>query len=244
MRYKVLFSYDGTQYAGYQIQPNALTIQGTVEKILSTLLNATIKTYASGRTDAGVHALGQCLHFDYDKVIMDKDRLLYSLNAVAPKDIHFLSLEVVDESFHARFSCQSKVYKYFVNYGRYDLFYRNYSYFYHYPLDFIKLDKTMKLLLGTHCFKNFTSKEEDEDNFVRTIYDVKIEHIDDHLFAIVFEGDGFMRYMVRMLVMNLLEVASNRLSEEEFKQTLDDTTRRITANKAPAHGLFLYSAKY
>lgn len=243
MRYLVTVAYDGTNFKGYQKQTNDRTIQETIEGLLSQILNSEIKIYGSGRTDAGVHAMNQTFHFDA-KEIADLDKFLYSLNRMAPSDILFKNIVVVDDNFHARYDVKKKVYKYFVNYNHYDIFQRNFSYFYPYDIDFNLLKEALGVFIGTHNFQNFTSKEEDEDNYFRAIYSFDLEMVDDHIFSLTISGDGFMRYMVRMIVMNVLEVASGRLKIEEIKKQLENENRSVTSLKSPAKGLYLWDVEY
>lgn len=243
MRYLVKVAYDGTNFKGFQKQASDRTIQETIETILSQILNTETKIYGSGRTDAGVHAMNQTFHFDA-KEISDLDKFLYSLNRMAPSDINFKEIKPVSDDFHARYDVKNKVYKYFVNYNRYDLFKRNYSCFYPYDIDFDLLKEALNVFIGKHNFQNFTSKEEDEDNYYRTIYSFELEIIDDHEFSLTISGDGFMRYMVRMIVMNVFEVSSGRLSLESLKLQLNSVDRNITSLKAPASGLFLWDVIY
>ncbi len=244
MRYLLVFSYDGGNFSGYQKQKDTLTIQEFIEEKLKILLKEDIKTYASGRTDSGVSAYKQYLHFDVKEKINDKGKFLYSLNALVAPSIYFIEMKEVDDKFHARYSAKEKTYVYYVNSPKYDLFARHYSFFYHYKIDFSLLRKALSLFIGTHNFQNFTTKEEDENNFVRTINSIKIENVKENLFLIKINGNGFMRYMVRMIVMTALEVSSNRFSLEKVKQLLESNDREIVSLKAPANALFLLDVKY
>lgn len=244
MRYLLNFAYDGSTFNGYQTQLSHDTIQDKIQDALKILLKENIIIYASGRTDKGVHALNQYAHFDYSSQIADVNKFLYSLNALVSPNIFFKSCKEVSSSFHARFNALSKTYVYIVNYEKYDVFAKNNAFFYHYSLDFHKLNEALNLFLGTHNFKNFTAKEEDENNFVRTIFRVEIKQIKDNLIALIFEGEGFMRYMVRTLVMNVLEVASNRLEISEIQKRLDHEENLPSNYKAPSLGLYLFDVKY
>lgn len=242
MRYLAFLSYDGTSYDGWQIQVSPGSIQEEVEKVLSTILNTPTKVYASGRTDKGVHAIRQAMHFDA-KEIKDLGKFTYSVNSLLPDDIQIVELKVVDPTFQARYDVKSKTYEYFINVGRYDVFNRNYIYQFLRPLDINKINECLKLFLGEHNFKNFTSKDEDKSNFVRTIYDASISK-DKDIIKITFTGNGFMRYMVRMLVGTLIEVGLGRLSIDEVNAILDEKTRKVVSYKAPANGLYLVDVTY
>lgn len=242
MRYLCVVTYDGTNYAGWQIQNDAKSIEEEIEKVISKILNSETKIYASGRTDAGVHALGQTFHFDSDK-IKDVGKFLYSLNSLLPDDIFVQSIETVHDDFNARISAIDKTYEYRLNAGKYSVFTRNFENQFLQKLDVERMKKSANLFVGKHCFKNFTSKPEDLDNFVRTINSIKIS---EHEGTIKFEfnGDGFMRYMVRMLVGTLIQVGLGKLNDEQIEDLLNSQERRIVSYKADANGLYLVKVNY
>lgn len=167
-RYLMKCSYDGTAFFGYQKQVDKRTVQEEIEKIISKLLNTPTSIYASGRTDAGVHAHGQYFHFDSPK-ILEKERFMYALNALLPKDIHIISMKEVAPDFHARYQALAKKYVYVIHQGEDDPFLRNTTYQLHQSLNVEKMKIAAETLKGTLCYRNFTSKEEDEKDFVRTI---------------------------------------------------------------------------
>lgn len=242
MRYLCVVSYDGTNYAGWQIQTDVNSVEETIEKQLSKILNEEIKIYGSGRTDAGVHALGQTFHFDTEK-IKDEGKFLYSLNSLLPDDIFIESITKVDSDFHARLSAVDKTYEYRLNTGKYSVFARNFENQYLQKLDVKAMQNAAKLFEGTHCFQNFTSKPEDEDNFVRTINNISIsENIGKIVFR--FNGDGFMRYMVRMIVGTLIQVGLGKLSIDKINEILNSKDRKTVCYKADANGLYLVSVNY
>ena len=234
-------SYLGTNYHGWQIQPNALTVQEVIEKTLSQILNSPTKIYGSGRTDAGVHALNQAFHFEVNKNV-DLDRLKYALNSLLPDDISIRSLEEVEDDFHARFSVKKKHYQYRINVGEKNPFLANRSAYYPYPFDINKFVEALDLFVGKHNYLNFTSKEDDEDNYVREIYDIKVslnETIDVDLV-----GDGFMRYMIRDIVGTCLAVASDKEKITYITDRLDSEIDNHTAYRACPEGLFLIDVIY
>ena len=243
MRILAIVQYDGTNFVGWQIQPNGRSVQEEIEKVLSMILNTPTKIYGSGRTDAGVHALAQTFHFDTDKEDLDLGRLRYSLNSVLPLDIHIISLEVVDDNFHARYDVASKTYLYSLSLGEYDVFSRRYSTQLPRNLDVEAIKKAVNLFIGTHDFKNFTSKETDKNNFVRTIFEFTVDLVE---YTMVFRitGSGFMKYMVRMIIGTLIEVGLHKLNEEDIECLLDSKIRSISPYKAPPEGLFLLNVKY
>ena len=242
MRYLATVSYDGGRYEGWQIQVDALTIEEEIEKSISKILNTPTKIYGSGRTDKGVHAHGQTFHFDSDK-INDIDKFRYSLNCVLPKDIFVSDVKLVSDDFHARYNVKSKTYIYLINMGEYDLFNRNYIYQLLRPLDVELMKKCSELFIGNHNFMNFTSKKEDESNYVRTINSIEITN-KNNIISLTFNGNGFMRYMVRMIVGTLIEVGLHRLSIEEVKDILNQKERNVVSFKAPSEGLYLEKVEY
>ena len=242
MKYLAYVSYDGTNYVGWQIQPNGKTIQEEIEKVLSKILNTYTKIYASGRTDAKVHALNQTFDF-VAKEITDLNKFRYSLNSLLPSDIHINKLEVVDDNFSARFSAVSKTYLYRLNMGEDDVLSRLYINQFHQKLDVEKMKEASIAFIGIHNFQNFTSKEEDESNFVREIFSFDIKE-KDNIVSFSITGNGFMRYMVRMIVGTLIQVGLNKLDISSIKNLLDNKDRKPVPYKAEANGLMLVEVNY
>lgn len=243
MRILAIVQYDGTNFVGWQIQPEGRSVEEEIEKVLSQILNTPTKIYGSGRTDAGVHAFAQTFHFDTVKEDIDLGRLRYSINSLLPLDIHVISLEIVDDNFHARYDVVSKTYLYSLSLGEYDVFTRRYSTQLPRDLDVEKIRNASKLFIGEHCFKNFTSKEVDKKDFVRTIHEFTIDNVEN---TIIFRisGTGFMKYMVRMIVGTLIEVGLGKLTEDDISALLDSKIRTISPYKAPPEGLFLMNVEY
>lgn len=242
MRYLAIIEYVGTNYAGWQIQKDEVTIQAEVEKVLSRILNTPTKVYASGRTDAGVHALGQTFHFDTIKKL-DLDKFTYSVNSLLPSDMRVINIVEKREDFHARYSVKSKRYDYLINTGEYNPFERDLVYQFQRKLDLNKIKEALDALVGEHCFKNFTSKLEDDSNYVRKIYEASLTTEGD-VIRISFVGSGFMRYMMRMIVGCLIEIGLGKMSVMELKIYLVETHRKIVPYKAPACGLYLMEVTY
>lgn len=242
MRYLCVVSYDGTNYAGWQKQNDAVSVEETIEKVISKILNKETKIYGSGRTDAGVHALGQTFHFDVEN-IKDNGKFLYSLNSLLPEDINVISIKEVDDNFNARLSAIDKTYEYRLNTGKYSVFTRNFENQFMQKLDVKSMQKAAKLFEGNHNFQNFTSKPKDTQNFVRTINYISIEEFND-LITFKFNGDGFMRYMVRMITGTLIQVGLGKLDIAQIKELLDTKERKIVSYKANANGLFLVNVNY
>ena len=243
MRYFAVIKYLGTPFKGFQKQPQEKTIQGSIENVLSTILNEEIVIYGSGRTDAGVHALGQTIHFNTSKTIVDLNKFKYSVNKMLKREILFLSLKEVDENFHARLSAKEKTYRYIINYGEDNPLKANLFYFYPKDFDLRLMKKTLKLFVGEHNFQNFTTKDEDFQNFIRQIKKAKIKRVNKTL-HIEITSNGFMTYMMRMIVGLLIEVSLKRLSYESVAALFNTSTRQVVNYKAPPEGLYLVKVKY
>ena len=242
MRLLAVCEYDGTSYAGWQYQPNEVSVQETIENAISKIRNVETHIFGSGRTDAEVHALGQTFHFDIDEE-RDLEKFRYSINCVLPNDIRIKSLKVVPDDFHARLSAKQKTYEYRINLKGESAFDYKYEEHVDQPLDIVEMEKCSKIFIGQHCFRNFTTKEEDHDGYVRTIYEIKFVLENEHL-RIRFTGNGFMRYMVRFLVGTLIQVGKGKLSINDVKKLMETTTNKVISYKAEAKGLFLVEVKY
>ena len=199
MRYLIRFSYDGTGFSGYQKQPGERTVEGMLENALYNINNHTeTRIFSSGRTDRGVHALGQAAHFDID-VNITLYKLKCALNSLLPEDIHVLSTEIVDKNFHARYNAISKTYVYKINVGEYSPIDRNHVYQYCKDLNFDNMCLAINDFLGEHDFKPFVSEEAIKSSYVRTIYSADMKKEGD-IITISFTGNGFMKYQVRNMV--------------------------------------------
>ena len=243
MRVLGFVSYKGSNYQGWQKQNNVPTIQEELEKQLSQIFNQEINIFASGRTDAGVHAFKQAFHFDVDKNV-DLEKITYSLNRMLPNDIKIITLQKVDDDFHARFSVKRKTYIYKIYLDKKEPFEKDQKYVFPFSLDIDLFGETIHLFEGKHDFKDFTSKEEDEDNFVREIYSVSLSQNDKDL-TVKFVGNGFMRYQIRNMVGSALAVASKQIDKDYVKNHLDsDKPRDIVNFKAPPEGLYLFDVDY
>ncbi len=245
MRYFAVVSYKGTSFCGWQKQTVSKlpSVEVTIEKVISRILNTEIKIYGSGRTDAGVHALGQTFHFDSPK-LLDEYRFLHSLNELLPSDIRVLSLKPVADDFHARFSAKGKTYIYKIRNAQLSSpFKTDLELTLAQELDIEKMVDASKLFEGEHNFQNFTSKDEDEAGFVRNISKIEITKQNEHI-VIEMTGDGFMRYMVRMIVGTLIQVGLGKMTSEDIKKILEDPVRKPSSHKAPAYGLYLKEVLY
>ena len=245
MKYKIVFSYDGSAFLGYAKQPNLKTIQGELEKNLSLILNETIILSASGRTDKGVHALNQVASFNVSKVILNKDKFLHSINKLLNEEIYVKKLVKVSESFDARFSAKKKEYRYYINLGEFNPLLRKYELFINNKdFDVNRFIDGSKIFIGEHNFINFCSKDEDKDGFIRTIYDIKVTKKNKRL-EISLIANGFMRYEVRKIIGTLIYYAQYKISIEKINDYLSKTEKRdIVPFTASPVGLYLYKVYY
>lgn len=245
MRYFAVVSYRGTNYCGWQKQSVSKlpSIEVSIEQVLGRILNQETKIYGSGRTDAGVHALGQTFHFDCEKEL-DPQKFMHSMNELLPKDIRILELKTVDENLHARFSAVSKTYIYKIRSAKTSsAFKSDLEWTLGQPLNIEKMKEAAEIFKGKHNFQNFTSKEEDEQKFLRNIGDICIFSNNSEI-EISLTGDGFMRYMVRMIVGNLVQVGLGKLEPSDIKSELENPVRKPSSHKAPAYGLYLKEVCY
>ena len=180
MRIKITLAYDGTRYYGYQHQPGKITVQDTFEEALAIITKEKTKTFASGRTDGHVHALGQVLHFDTN-IEMKEKNWMRALNSLLPEDIKVKEVEHVSDDFHARFSVVKKEYRYYIKLGEYDVFKNNYSAYYE-KLDVDKMKEGIKYFLGEHDFTSY-SRYVDKKSTIRTIYEASIKELDDDMLS-------------------------------------------------------------
>jgi tRNA pseudouridine38-40 synthase len=241
MRYKVVIQYDGSMYYGFQIQPNHITIQGEIEKALSTIYKESIKIIAASRTDALVHAKHQVFHYDAS-IIIPCEKLKDIINKQLPKDIYVKQVCEVDTSFHARYDVLTKEYRYIISKKEYNPFDQRFMVFRDESFDTKQMIEASRCLIGEHDFKSF-AKQGDEKNTIRHIYSIDILTTEDQMiFSIV--GNGFLHNMVRIMVGTLLEVGLNHLSPSEVKSILDEKNRVYAPFIAPPQGLYLWNITY
>ncbi|MCA0985600.1 tRNA pseudouridine(38-40) synthase TruA [Halobacillus yeomjeoni] len=244
-RMRCVIQYDGTKYAGYQIQPNGITIQEELEKALSKMHKGQkVKVTASGRTDSGVHAMGQVIHFDSDLTIPYQN-WKRALTSLLPDDIHISSVEGVSRDFHARYDAKGKEYRYFVwNEREPDVFNRYYRYHVKADLDIGRMKIACRYLLGEHDFTSFCSPKTDiKGSKVRTIHEASVEKEGSEL-VFTFNGSGFLYNMVRILVGTLLEIGRNEREPDDILNILKAKSRDAAGKTAPPQGLFLWSVFY
>ena len=239
MRYLIRFSYDGTLFHGFQRQNDVKNVQKTLEDALSELLGTEIVIKGSGRTDAGVHALGQCAHFDYEGNITSKD--IDMLNEILNDEIVIKKCKKVGNNFHARHSVKKKAYVYKINNGKYRKSYEGYYFQIKYPLDIKRMKKASKLFIGFHDFHNFVSGF--RDDYTTCIYNINIKRHGD-IVLMKFVGAGFYRYMVRHLVGALLDVGRGKVDINVIENMLLNENLNKKLSIVPADGLYLVEVDY
>ena len=243
MRYLITFSYDGTNFHGYQKQDGLRTIQEEMEKAL-TFINGgkSVTLNSSGRTDCGVHALCQKAHVDID-VDITEYKLMRAMNSNLPEDIHVISTKRVSTDFHARYMVLEKEYKYYLNMGEYNPMMRHYIYQYGKNLNISKMQEAIKFFLGTHSFKSFTPTRDVRKNYIRTINYVNIEE-HDKIVCFTFRGDGFIKYQIRNMVGYLIKVGEGKKDGKNIPEILLKENRRMASITAHPEGLYLTDVKY
>ena len=240
-RYKMKMTYDGHLFHGFQIQPNQRTVQGEIEKALLKMTKGQrVVVHGSGRTDAGVHAKGQVIHFDYPGKIPAKNMMM-ALNSLMPRDILFTESEIVDKDFHVQYSTKGKWYRYIVDQHHFtDPFKRFYTGHYPYPVEIEKMKIAAQDLLGEHDFTSFAASGGQIIDKVRTVYYVNIESKpEDKEIVFDFIGNGFLYNMVRIIAGTLIEVGNKRKEPYSVKEALEARDRQHAGPTAPPQGLTL-----
>ena len=239
--YKLLIQYDGTNYAGWQIQNGCDTIQQRITDVLHILLKEDINLIGSGRTDSGVHAFGQQANFKTENEI-NIYKFRHSLNAMLPKDIAVLDLTKVPESFHARFDARKRSYLYFISKNK-SPFFEKYSYFYHNQIDVKRLNELSALFFGEDDFTSFSRKNSATENKVCNIYNAYwYEKKECYVFLI--EANRFLHGMVRTITGTLLHMLKKKYDRSYLEDVFRQKNRDFAGEAVPAKGLFLYKVKY
>jgi tRNA pseudouridine38-40 synthase len=241
---KLTIEYDGANYQGWQVQPKGPTIQGMIEEKLALLTGETIHLIGSGRTDAGVHALGQIAHFK-TRSKMNVQSIQRALNSLLPPDIGIQGAEEVEEDFHARKHSKSKVYEYqILNRNLRSVFHRGHAWHIPQELDLKEMKKATQRLMGEHDFSSFRSVGSPTRTAVRRVIRAEWRKSHDGLLRFEIEANGFLKQMVRAIIGTLVEVGKGKISSEEFQRIVDSKDRKRAGPTAPAHGLFLKEVKY
>ena len=242
-RVKIVVAYDGTNYHGWQIQPNEVSVEEIINNKLSELTGEEIKIIGASRTDAGVHAMGNVAVFDTESRIPG-EKFSYALNQRLPEDIRVQSSEEVTQDFHPRYCDCCKTYRYQILNAEFPIpTQRLYSHFIYYDLDVKAMRQAAQYLVGEHDFKSFCSSKTSVEDTVRTIYDVKVIS-EDQMISIFVKGNGFLYNMVRIIAGTLIEVGLGRKQPEEIKEVLKQQDRQIAGPTAPAKGLTLMQIDY
>lgn len=243
-RMKATIAYDGTEFAGYQFQPELRTVQSVIDRALRKLhKDPAVYSVASGRTDSGVHALGQVIHFDTPLDLGDRWEM--AMNTLLPKDVRVTAVEEAAADFHARYDAKGKTYAYRWSYSEIQSpFERNFAvHLGRWKPDVDKMREAAQFLLGTHDFTSFCSAKTATANKVRTIRKLTLERVGDQL-VLEVEGDGFLYNMVRTIAGVLLAVGIGWDEPEDVKKILEAKDRKKAGKTAPAHGLYLMEVTY
>jgi len=241
-RIMCMVKYDGSQFFGYQIQPKGRTVQLEIERALKKIAKQPITTHAAGRTDSGVHALGQVFHFD-SPLDMEPHRYKAAFNSLLPKDIYVIESRAISEELHSRFHAKTKEYHYRLSTNEHDPLTCNYVHYHYRALDLESMRKAMSYFLGTHDFTSFTANMEKIDK-QRTIYVAEIDSPSkgEYIFRLV--GSGFMKYMVRIMVGTLIRVGVGKIDPDEIPMILVAKDRSYAGPTAKPEGLYLHSVQY
>ena len=246
-RYKMLMAYDGHLFHGFQVQPHQRTVQGTVEDALKKMTKGKrVIVEGSGRTDAGVHALGQVIQFDYPGNNIPAQKMILALNSMMPMDIIFKEAKIVNSDFHVRYDIKGKWYRYRVSLDHFvNPFKRFYTGHYPYPVDIKKMQEAAKDLLGTHDFTSFAASGGQIIDKVRTMYYVNVQK-DEKENELIFDFicSGFLYNMVRILVATLLEIGNGKRPVHDLPRIIAAKDRLQVTQTAQASGLYLYHVFY
>ena len=240
---KLTIEYDGKDFNGWQKQPDKLNIQGTIEKAIERVTGEIVELTASGRTDAGVHSLGQVANFKTNTNI-PIEKIPVAINSQLKKSIVIKKAEEVDEKFHSRLSCKRKTYRYIINNSpEGSAIYRNLETHIPYKLDVEKMKEAIKYFIGEHDFKAFKASGTSSKSSVRTIYDAKVYEDKERIF-IELTGNGFLYNMVRIIAGTLVDVGSGKIMTEDIVNIINSKKRENAGKTLPPQGLYLLNVDY
>lgn len=240
---KLTIEYDGKDYNGWQKQPNKLNIQGTIEQTIESIVGHKIDLTASGRTDAGVHAIAQVANFKTNSQI-PIEKFAIAINSRIKKSIVIKNAEEVDEKFHSRLNCKQKTYRYVINNSKQGTaIYRNLEYHVSNDLDLEKMQEAAKFFEGEHDFRAFKASGTSSKNSVRTIYKAEVYKNDDRIY-IELTGSGFLYNMVRIISGTLIEVGLGKIEPNAILEIINSGKRENAGKTLPAHGLYLVNVEY
>ena len=242
--FKLTIEYDGTEYQGWQSQKNGRTIQEVIENAINIMTGKKVSLTGSGRTDAGVHALGQTANF-HCNTELGPETFQKGLNSLVPDDIVIKECKEVDEKFHARYDVKSKIYEYrILNCKTPAAIGRQYAWFIRKKLDLNAMESAVSHIIGEHDFKAFEGTGSPRLHTTRNVMNAKIEQKNTNCLYFEIEADGFLRFMVRNIVGTLVDVGLDKITPDDFKQILISKDRNKAGATAPPHGLFLMHVKY
>ncbi|HMN26213.1 MAG: tRNA pseudouridine(38-40) synthase TruA [Ignavibacteriaceae bacterium] len=239
--YKIIIQYDGTNFSGWQIQKKSTSIQQTITEAIEMILKEEINLIGSGRTDSGVHALGQTANFRTENEI-DIYRFKHSLNSILPAEILISQMEEADTDFHARYDARKRTYLYLISQTR-SPFYKNYSYFYPRKIDLQKLNMLSELFLGEKDFTSFSKKNDEIENKMCKVYKA-FWYKKSELILFVIQADRYLHGMVRTITGTLLNAQDQPDSESFISKIFNSHNREEAFESVPAKGLFLYKVEY
>lgn len=240
---KLTIEYDGKDFNGWQKQPNKLNIQGTIEQAISRITGEEIKLDASGRTDAGVHSLGQVANFKTNSNL-PIEKFPLAINANLKQSVRIIAAEEVDERFHSRLTCKQKTYRYVINNSLYGTaIYRNLEYHVPQKLDVKKMQAAAKYFEGEHDFRAFKASGTSSKSSVRKIYNAEVYKEGDKIY-IELTGNGFLYNMVRIISGTLVEVGMGKIMPEDILKIISDGKRENAGKTLPAYGLYLVKVEY
>jgi len=245
-RYFFEIAYDGTNFFGWQKQQNKISVQQTIETVLSKIhSNKQINIIGCGRTDTGVHAKKYIFHADL-QYVENTQQLCYKINKMLPKTISVKKCWEVNKQIHARYSATARTYRYFLHFEK-NPFKNNYSYYFPQEINIEKMNQAAQYLIGTHDFTTFSKINTDTKTYICTVFNAKWQYFienDEKICVFEYSADRFVRNMVRATVGTLLKVGQNKVSINEFISIFNDKDRQKCAPSAPPQGLFLWNVKY
>lgn len=240
---KLTIEYDGKKFGGWQKQPNKLNIQGEIEKAIEEITGEKIDLNASGRTDAGVHSLGQVANFKTNSKI-EIEKIPIAINSKLKQSIRIIKAEEVEENFHARYSCKGKKYRYIINNSKYgSAIYRDLEYHMPIKLNVEAMQKGIKYFEGEHDFKGFKASGTSSKSSVRTIYNAKVIQEGERI-IIELEGNGFLYNMVRIISGTMVDVGLGKIKPEEIPEIIESKERSRAGKTLPPQGLYLVEVYY
>lgn len=241
---KLTIEYDGKEFNGWQKQPNKLNIQGTIEKVISDITKEEIELIGSGRTDAGVHALGQVANFKTNSTI-PIEKFAIAINSRLKKSIVIKKAEEVPDRFHSRYNCKQKTYRYVINNSETgSAIYRNLEYNIKMPLDVNKMQEAANYFVGEHDSTGFKASGTSSKSSIRTIYKAEIIQKPNNKIWIELTGNGFLYNMVRIIVGTLVEVGMGNIEPEEIRTIIESKKRENAGKTLPPQGLYLVKVEY